>query len=224
MARPTYLFDAATKPSLPWREVPLVRATPESLKGYGALVEDPEGFEVETAESVAGGKAIATARPPAYAVVDLRLEDGNGLDVVEVLRERRPDSRIVVLTGYGAIATAVAAVKIGATDYLSKPARPARIREKVDKYLGKRALRMVSATAVRMSVYRSPRSRSTREPSAWMLCARVRATSTDSPQRGGRPVIVDSPVSTRAVSRAIQSGISSRGARTPLISPISLLI
>ena len=58
----------------------------------------------------------------AYAVVDLRLEDGNGLDVVEVLREKRPDARIVVLTGYGAIATAVAAVKIGATDYLSKPA------------------------------------------------------------------------------------------------------
>jgi two-component system, response regulator RegA len=55
-------------------------------------------------------------------VVDLRLEDGNGLDVVEAIRERRPDSRVVVLTGYGAIATAVAAVKIGATDYLSKPA------------------------------------------------------------------------------------------------------
>ena len=55
-------------------------------------------------------------------MVDLRLEDGNGLDVVEALRERRPDCRIVVLTGYGAIATAVAAVKIGATDYLSKPA------------------------------------------------------------------------------------------------------
>jgi two-component system response regulator RegA len=60
--------------------------------------------------------------PPAYAVIDLRLEDGNGLDVVEALREARPESRIVVLTGYGAIATAVAAVKIGATDYLSKPA------------------------------------------------------------------------------------------------------
>jgi two-component system response regulator RegA len=55
-------------------------------------------------------------------VCDLRLGDGNGLDVVEVLRERRPDARIVVLTGYGAIATAVAAVKIGATDYLAKPA------------------------------------------------------------------------------------------------------
>ena len=71
---------------------------------------------------MAVGKAIAQSRPPAYAVVDLRLEDGNGLDVVEALRERRPDCRIVVLTGYGAIATAVAAVKIGATDYLSKPA------------------------------------------------------------------------------------------------------
>ena len=87
-----------------------------------ARAMEKRGFEPELALSVAGGKAIATARPPAYAVVDLRLEDGNGLDVVEVLREKRPDSRIVVLTGYGAIATAVAAVKIGATDYLSKPA------------------------------------------------------------------------------------------------------
>ncbi|WP_108813298.1 ActR/PrrA/RegA family redox response regulator transcription factor [Loktanella sp. Alg231-35] len=80
------------------------------------------GFDVEMAGSVAAGKAISVARPPAYAVVDLRLEEGNGLDVVESLRARRPESRIVVLTGYGAIATAVAAVKIGATDYLSKPA------------------------------------------------------------------------------------------------------
>lgn len=87
-----------------------------------AKAMEKRGFAPETAESVAAGKAIAQARPPAYAVVDLRLEDGNGLDVVEVLRERRPDCRIVVLTGYGAIATAVAAVKIGATDYLSKPA------------------------------------------------------------------------------------------------------
>ena len=83
---------------------------------------EKRGFEPETAEIVADGKAIATARPPAYAVVDLRLEDGNGLDVVETMREKRPGCRIVVLTGYGAIATAVAAVKIGATDYLSKPA------------------------------------------------------------------------------------------------------
>ena len=87
-----------------------------------AKAMEKRGFEVETADSVAGGRAIATARPPAFAVIDLRLGDGNGLDVVEVLRERRADARVVVLTGYGAIATAVAAVKIGATDYLSKPA------------------------------------------------------------------------------------------------------
>lgn len=87
-----------------------------------AKAMEKRGFIPETAGSVAAGRAIALARPPAYAVVDLRLEDGNGLDVVEALRERRPDCRIVVLTGYGAIATAVAAVKIGASDYLSKPA------------------------------------------------------------------------------------------------------
>jgi two-component system response regulator RegA len=87
-----------------------------------AKAMEKRGFDVETADSVSAGKAAAANRPPAYAVVDLRLGDGNGLDVVEVLRARRPDARIVVLTGYGAIATAVAAVKIGATDYLSKPA------------------------------------------------------------------------------------------------------
>ncbi|MGZ9809164.1 ActR/PrrA/RegA family redox response regulator transcription factor [Pseudoroseicyclus sp. H15] len=91
------------------------------LKRLGRAMEK-RGFTVEVAENVADGKAAAAERPPAYAVVDLRLEDGNGLEVVETLRETRPDSRIVVLTGYGAIATAVAAVKIGATDYLSKPA------------------------------------------------------------------------------------------------------
>ena len=66
-----------------------------------AKAMEKRGFEVEMAGSVAAGQAIATARPPAYAVVDLRLEDGNGLDVVETLRARRPESRIVVLTGYG---------------------------------------------------------------------------------------------------------------------------
>ena len=74
-----------------------------------AKAMEKRGFSVEQAGSVAAGRAIATARPPAFAVVDLRLEDGNGLDVVEVLRAKRPDCRVVVLTGYGAIATAVAA-------------------------------------------------------------------------------------------------------------------
>ncbi len=87
-----------------------------------ARAMEKRGFEPTAVLSVAEGKAVAATRPPAYAVVDLRLEDGNGLDVVELLRETRPDSRVVVLTGYGAIATAVAAVKIGATDYMSKPA------------------------------------------------------------------------------------------------------
>src|SRR5258707_8745124 len=71
---------------------------------------------------VAGGKARARAARPAYAVVDLKLEDGNGLDVVETLHTIRPESRVVVLTGFGNIATAVAAVKYGAIDYLPKPA------------------------------------------------------------------------------------------------------
>lgn len=91
------------------------------LKALARAMEK-RGFRVETASSVAQGRMIAQTRPPAYAVLDLRLDDGNGLEVVEVLRERRPDTRVVVLTGYGAIATAVAAVKIGATDYLAKPA------------------------------------------------------------------------------------------------------
>ncbi len=87
-----------------------------------ARAMEKRGFAPVMAESVAEGLAVVRSKPPAYAVIDLRLEDGNGLDVVEALRELRPDCKAVVLTGYGAIATAVAAVKIGATDYLSKPA------------------------------------------------------------------------------------------------------
>ena len=87
-----------------------------------ARAMEKRGFDPVMAESVAEGLAVIRSKPPAYAVIDLRLEDGNGLDVVEALREVRPDAKAVVLTGYGAIATAVAAVKIGATDYLSKPA------------------------------------------------------------------------------------------------------
>ncbi len=83
---------------------------------------EKRGFAVTTALTVAEGKLAIQGSCPGYAVIDLRLEDGSGLDVVELLRSKRPDARIVVLTGYGAIATAVAAVKFGATDYLSKPA------------------------------------------------------------------------------------------------------
>ena len=83
---------------------------------------ESRGFEVTTAGSVAEAREALRATVPAFAVLDMRLEDGNGLKVVEAIRDRREDSRIVMLTGYGAIATAVAAVKAGAVDYLQKPA------------------------------------------------------------------------------------------------------
>jgi two-component system response regulator RegA len=83
---------------------------------------EARGFKVTLVETVAQAKAAAKENPPAYAVLDMRLEDGSGLSVVDVLREARPDARIVMLTGYGNIATAVAAVKAGAIDYLAKPA------------------------------------------------------------------------------------------------------
>jgi two-component system response regulator RegA len=83
---------------------------------------EKRGFDVVAVDSVAMGIEVAQESAPVFAVVDLRLGDGSGLDVVAALRDARPDSRIVVLTGYGNIATAVAAVKAGAVDYLPKPA------------------------------------------------------------------------------------------------------
>jgi two-component system, response regulator RegA len=86
-----------------------------------ARAMERRGFIVRTADTVASGVAAATEHPPVFAVVDLRLGDGSGLEVVEALRKSRPNARIVMLTGYGNIATAVAAVKAGAVDYLPKP-------------------------------------------------------------------------------------------------------
>ncbi len=80
------------------------------------------GLKVHGASSVAEGCAKGKSIKPSYAVVDMRLEDGNGLDVVESLRCENPEARIIMLTGYGNIATAVEAVKRGAVDYLAKPA------------------------------------------------------------------------------------------------------
>ena len=87
-----------------------------------ARAMERRGFIVTTADAVASGVAAASGNPPAFAVVDLRLGDGSGLEVVSALRQARPNARIVMLTGYGNIATAVAAVKAGAVDYLPKPA------------------------------------------------------------------------------------------------------
>jgi two-component system, response regulator RegA len=87
-----------------------------------ARAMETRGFAVRMADTVAEGIAEVKSNPPGYAVVDLRLGDGNGLDVIEALHAARPEARAVVLTGYGNIATAVTAVKLGAIDYLAKPA------------------------------------------------------------------------------------------------------
>jgi two-component system response regulator RegA len=92
------------------------------LRNRLARAMESRGFVVSTAASVAEGLDAAAGAAPAYAGVDVRLEDGNGLEVVEALRHVRPDIRIVMLTGYGNIAAAVVAVKSGAVDFLSKPA------------------------------------------------------------------------------------------------------
>lgn len=81
-----------------------------------------EGFIVSAVGSVRDGTTIARHNPPAFAIVDLRLDDGSGLQVVEVLRETRPEAHIVVLTGYGALPSVVASMKSGAQNVLAKPA------------------------------------------------------------------------------------------------------
>ena len=83
---------------------------------------EKRGFTVVGTASVAESMEAIAIKPPGFAVIDMRLEDGNGLSIVPVLRDARPDCRIVMLTGYGNIATAVSAIKAGAVDYLPKPA------------------------------------------------------------------------------------------------------
>jgi two-component system response regulator RegA len=80
------------------------------------------GFQPTLVSSVAEAISAVKLHAPAFAVVDMRLEDGNGLGVVEAIHAARPDARVIMLTGYGNIASAVAAVKAGAVDYLPKPA------------------------------------------------------------------------------------------------------
>jgi two-component system response regulator RegA len=104
-----------------------------------ARAMETRGFRVDTAESVEEAVGKARANAPAYAVIDMRLGDGNGLDVVAAIREKRTDSRTIILTGYGNIATAVTAVKLGAIDYLSKPADADDIYAALTRTSGQRA-------------------------------------------------------------------------------------
>ena len=87
-----------------------------------ARAMESRGFTVVAASSVAEGLAAIASAPPAFAVIDMRLVDGNGLDIMSELKSRRADARAIILTGYGNIVTAVTAVKLGAFDYLAKPA------------------------------------------------------------------------------------------------------
>ena len=87
-----------------------------------ARAMEKKGFVVTQAESVKKGLDSLKSTKPAFAVVDLRLNDGNGLEVVKEIQNLNTHSRIIVLTGYGNIPTAVAAIKHGAIDYLAKPA------------------------------------------------------------------------------------------------------
>ena len=93
----------------------------DPLRGRLSRAMEKKGFVVKEAKSVKESIEIVKKSPPNFALIDLRLEDGNGLDVVKELSKRRKDSRIVMLTGYGNLPTAVAAVKAGAIDYIAKP-------------------------------------------------------------------------------------------------------
>ena len=117
------MTDTSTVADLPGEDFSLLIVDDD--KSFGprlARAMEKRGFTTEVAESVSEAKWKVQQGAPAFAVVDMRLEDGNGLDVIELIRSKRPEARAIILTGYGNIATAVTAVKMGAIDYLSKPA------------------------------------------------------------------------------------------------------
>ncbi len=115
-------MDQPIAPAIPGDRSLLLVEDDKSFGQRLARAIEARGFVVTVAESVAEGLAEVEKSAPAFAVVDMRLGDGNGLDVISALKRKRPDTRAIVLTGYGNIATAVNAVKLGAIDYLAKPA------------------------------------------------------------------------------------------------------
>jgi two-component system, response regulator RegA len=148
------------------------------LMGCLARAMEARGFKVAFAESVVNGLAQVRFSAPEYAVVDMRLSDGCGLEVISALVQKRPDARAIILTGYGSIATAVRAVKLGAVDYLTKPVdvdnvvsallapkggkveapqypmSPARVRWKHIQQVHEACGRNVSETARRLNMHR----------------------------------------------------------------------
>ncbi len=96
----------------------------EALLGRLARVMERKGFIVTMASCLNDARECIKAELFTHAILDLKLEQGSGLDIVQILKDHQPDCRVVMLTGFGNIATAVSAVKAGAIDYLPKPADP----------------------------------------------------------------------------------------------------
>src|SRR6201993_2976277 len=111
----------AVKENIPAERSVLIVEDDHSFWQRLAKALEQRGFAVTTAESVADGLLEVEKAAPAFAVVDMRLGDGNGLDVISAMKKRRPEARAIILTGSGNIAPAVNAVKLGAVDYLAKP-------------------------------------------------------------------------------------------------------
>jgi two-component system response regulator RegA len=114
--------DAIAAPAVPEDRSLMILDDDKPFLHRLARAMESRGFVVTQCESVAEGLAALERTPPAFAIIDMRLGDGNGIDVIHKLKESRPDARGIILTGYGNIATAVTAVKLGAFDYLAKPA------------------------------------------------------------------------------------------------------
>lgn len=97
------------------------------------------GFVVRAAANLKLAKEEIDKEMPDFAIVDLRLEDGSGLEVVHDLERRCPEARAIILTGYGDIPTAVAAARLGAVDYIAKPATADEIVDALTAPAGERA-------------------------------------------------------------------------------------
>jgi two-component system, response regulator RegA len=117
----TEVAEPTQRENIPEERTLLIVEDDRSFLQRLAKALEQRGFTVATAESVADGLLHVERAAPAFAIVDMRLGDGNGLDVISALKRRRPEARGIILTGYGNIATAVNAVKLGAVDYLAKP-------------------------------------------------------------------------------------------------------
>ena len=184
-----------------------------------ARAMEGRGFTVTTAESVAEGLIQLETSSPAFAVVDMRLGDGNGLDVISALKRRRPDARAIILTGYGNIATAVNAVKLGAVDYLAKPVDADDVVNALLALEGKAPSRRkircrpTACAGSTSSASTSCAAATSRRPRAGSTCTAARCSASWPSARRSKPGRETLPPNTRArVYRLEQDALSSPAA------------